>query len=61
MKPHKKWDCPCTDCQKWYRDEVKRLKALLRRANKWIAEEPQSLEDGAEVDAILVEIEEALK
>ena len=29
MKPHKKWDCPCTDCQKWYRDEVKRLKEAL--------------------------------
>jgi hypothetical protein len=29
-KPHKKWDCPCTDCQRWYRDDRRRLVEALR-------------------------------
>jgi hypothetical protein len=31
-KPHQKWDCPCTDCQRWYRDEVKRLREAIEKA-----------------------------
>jgi len=33
-KPHAKYDCPCTDCQKWYRDEIERLKDELNRRGR---------------------------
>ena len=34
QKRHKRWDCPCTDCQEWYRDENERLRAEAQAARE---------------------------
>ena len=63
MKPHKKWDCPCTPCQKWYRDTLDEARKALKevakieqeqfeRANEW--------RDQAEKQRIRAEAAEAL-
>jgi hypothetical protein len=45
-KPHKKWDCPCTDCQRWYKALCEELREALGKALKaleYCATDPREL------------------
>src|SRR3990167_5554873 len=33
-KPHRKWDCPCTGCQAWYRDTLAAAREEVERLVK---------------------------
>ena len=58
-KPHKKYDCPCTDCQKWYSARVAELEEELDARTRLSQSQDERLGEleGA-IDAILKDAEE---